>query len=280
MEMRRSKVLEKLRAGKVVSCTKLNLGDPRAAEIAAMCGFDCVWPDTEHVPSDWHTLENQIRAAKMHDVDTLVRVSRGSYSDYVVPLEMDASGIMVPHVMSAADAKDVVWKTRFHPVGRRPMDGGNADGKYCMIDLEDYLKQANDQRFVVIQIEDPEPMDELEEIARIKGIDMLFFGAGDFSHGIGAPGQWDHPEVLAAQKRVAQVSRENGKFAGTPGSIENMDHLIELGYTFISIGADVTALSSYYKKINDAFKNQVAVQRGKITSIPSKTQKKPTILAP
>ena len=123
MELRRSRVLEKLRGGDVVSCTKLNLSDPRAAEIAALCGFDCVWPDTEHVPSEWHTLENQIRAAKMYDVDTMVRVSRGSYSNYVVPLVMDASCIMVPHVMSAADAKDVVWKTCFHLVGRRPLDG-------------------------------------------------------------------------------------------------------------------------------------------------------------
>ncbi len=68
------------------------------------------------------------RAAKVFDVDAIVRVPRGSYSDMIRPLELDAAGIMVPHVMSAEDARQVVRWTRFAPVGLRPLDGGNADG--------------------------------------------------------------------------------------------------------------------------------------------------------
>ena len=89
MQMRPSKVLKKLRAGQLATCAKLNLADPRAVEIAAMCGFDCVWVGMEHIPSDWSIIENQIRAAKAYDVDTMVRVARGSYSDYIRPLEAD-----------------------------------------------------------------------------------------------------------------------------------------------------------------------------------------------
>ena len=128
MHMRKSKVLKKLRAGEIATSIKINLADPRVTEIAAMCGFDCVWLDMEHVPSDWNAIENQIRSAKVYDVDTLVRVPRGSYSDYIKPLEADAAGIMVPHLMGLEDAKKVVWQTRFHPIGRRAIDGGNADG--------------------------------------------------------------------------------------------------------------------------------------------------------
>ena len=117
MNMRPSRVLKKLRSGQIASCVKVNLADPRVTEIAAMCDFDCVWIDMEHVPSDWHTIENQIRAAKNYDCDTLVRVARGSYSDYIRPLEADAAGIMVPHIMNLEDAKKVVWQTRFHPMG-------------------------------------------------------------------------------------------------------------------------------------------------------------------
>lgn len=249
MNMRPSRVLKKLRAGGIARVMKLNLGDPRAAELAAMCGYDCIWVGGEHIPTSWPTIENQIRAAKTFDVDTMVRVPRGSYSDYIVPLEMDAAGIMVPHVMSAADARDIVRKTRFHPVGLRPLDGGNADGKYCMVDTLDYIAQANEQRFVVVQIEDPEPLAELEEIAQVEGIDMLFFGAGDFSQAIGAPAQWDHPEIAAARKRVAEVARANGKHAGIPGRVEEFSKLVDMGYDFISLGADVVALSSYFQDI-------------------------------
>ncbi|MCK9411823.1 MAG: aldolase/citrate lyase family protein [Prolixibacteraceae bacterium] len=254
MEMRRSKVLDKLRAGEVVSCIKLNLYDSRVIEIAALSGMDCVWSDMEHVPNDFSAVEKQILAAKAYNTDILVRVSRGSYSDLIKPMEMDASGIMIPHIMSLADAKNVVKMTRFHPLGRRPIDGGNADGAFGNIDLCEYIKQANERRFVCIQIEDPEPLDELEEIAALDGIDMLFFGPGDFSQGIGAPGQWDHHELLKARKRVAAVALEHGKFAGTVGSMGSLTELISLGYRFINMGADVLGLGQYFTGIVSNFK--------------------------
>jgi len=253
MQMRPSRVLNKLRAGKVASCTKLNTVCPRVTEIAAMSGFDCVWLDMEHVPNDWITIEHQIRSAKIHNVDTLVRVARGSYSDFIKPLEADATGIMVPHVMSLKDAQKVVWQTRFHPIGRRPLDGGNTDGAYCMMDFNEYIKAANEQRFVVVQIEDPEPLDDLEEIAQLEGIDMILFGPGDFSQGIGAPGQWKHPKLAETRKRIGEVCRTHGKFAGTVGGVDDVPKLVDMGYQFISLGADVVGLGSYFREIIKAF---------------------------
>ena len=258
-QMRPSRVLAKLRAGEVATCFKLNLADARAMEIAAMAGFDCLWLDMEHVPNDLAVIEKGIWAAKSQNVDVMVRVARGSYSDYIRPLEMDAAGIMVPHVMSLADAQAVVRMTRFHPIGRRPVDGGNADGAYCAINFVEYLKQANAQRFVVVQIEDPEPLAELDAIAALPGIDMLFFGPGDFSHGIGAPGVWDHPRLLEARRRVVDAALAHGKFAGTVASAANLDELIALGYRFLPMGADVVGLSQYCQSIMAEFTKRPAV---------------------
>ena len=255
MKMRESRVLRKLRAGEIANCIKLNFSCPRVTEIAALLDFDCVWLDMEHVPSDWMTIENQIRSCKVYDTDTMVRVPRGSYSDYIKPFEADAAGIMVPHIMSLEDAKKVVWQTRFHPIGRRAMDGGNSDGAYCMIPTDEYIKTANEQRFVVVQVEDPEPLDDLEEIAKLDGIDMILFGPGDFSQGIGTPGQWDNPLIAETRKRVADVCKANGKFAGTVGGPDNLQELVDMGYQFISAGADVVGLAGYFKNIIDAFKS-------------------------
>ncbi|MCA1808981.1 MAG: HpcH/HpaI aldolase/citrate lyase family protein [Kiritimatiellia bacterium] len=249
MMMRPSRVLKKLRAGEIVRCFKGNLADARVADIVGSTGFDCIWLDMEHVPNDWHVIEAGIWAASGHDMDVLVRVARGGYSDYIRPLELDAAGIMVPHIMSLEDARQVVRMTRFHPIGRRPIDGGNADGAFCGIDLPDYIEQANRERFVVVQIEDPEPMEELDAIAALPGIDMLFFGPGDFSQGIGAPGNFQHPRLLEARQRVAQAAREHGKFAGTTGSSATFSDLINLGYQFINIGADVVGLGQYCRKL-------------------------------
>ncbi|GAA4464530.1 staphyloferrin B biosynthesis citrate synthase SbnG [Nibrella saemangeumensis] len=251
--MRESRVLKKLRAGETVSCFKINLADARVAELAAISGFDCVWIDQEHIGQDWSVVAANVWATKAHDTDILVRVPRGGYSDYIKPLELDATGILVPHLMSLEDARKVVKTTRFHPIGRRPIDGGNADGGYTTIDFNDYLQQANEQRFVVLQIEDTEPLDELEAIAALEGYDMLFFGPGDFSQSIGAPGRWTHPKITETRKRVAEAAIRHGKYAGTVGGPGNADELIAMGYRFISMGADVVGIKNYCQDLVRAF---------------------------
>jgi len=251
--MRMSRVMNKLRSGEVAKCTKINLSDVRAVEIAARYGFDCIWIGMEHIGSDWSTIEKQILAAKAYDVDVLCRVARGSYSDHIRPLELDATGIMCPHVMSVNDAKRVVQMTKFPPIGRRAVDGGNADCGYTTVPFLEYLEKANTQRFVILQIEDPEAVEELDEIAAVPGFDLLLFGAADFSVAIGAPGQMDHPEVKRVRKLVAQAARKNGKFAGAICSPDDMIDFVEMGYTFLSSGADVVGLSNYYKGISLPF---------------------------
>ncbi len=253
--MRKSRVLQLLRAGNTVSCVKINLTDPRICEMAALAGFDCVWVDQEHIGQDWSQLAAAVWATKAHDADLLVRVPRGAYNNYIKPLELDATGIMVPHIMSLADAKQIVHHTRFHPVGRRAIDGGNADGGYSGADFTTYLKDANEQRFTILQIEDPEPLQELEAIAALPGYDMLFFGPGDFSQGIGAPAVWDHPKLVETRLLIANLAKKYKKFAGTVGSPSNLRQLNEMGYQFVSVGADVVGLTNYFASLMGAFRD-------------------------
>jgi len=206
----------------------------------------------EHVPSDYSEVENIIRAAKLYDCDVLTRVAKGSYNDFIRPLEADATAIMVPHLMSLEEAKQIVYFTKFHPVGRRPIDGGNCDGKFCMVSVEDYIKEANEQRFNVVQIEDPEPLSELEEICALPGIDMIFFGPADFSQGIGNPTEIFNEETLKARRLVAKTARKYGKMAGTVGGAGNFKALEEEGFNFINVGADVVALGAYCKNLLDS----------------------------
>lgn len=249
MDIRKSRVLRKIRNGETAFSFKLNLGDARSAEIAAMSGIDCLWADMEHVPNDYTQIENIVRAAKIYDVDVITRVKRGSYNDLICPLEADSTGIMVPHLMSLEEAKQVVYYTKFHPIGRRPIDGGNADGNYCLTSGKDYIKQANEERFNIVQIEDPEPLKDLEEICALEGIDMIFFGPADFSQGIGHPCDFANPEIARVRELVAKTARKYGKMAGTVGGVGNYKELEDLGYNFINVGADVIALGNYYKDI-------------------------------
>lgn len=248
LNLTRSRVLDKLRNGETALSFKTNLSCPRTVEIAALAGFDCVWLCNEHVPNDWLTLERQVLAARAGGADVMVRVERGSYSDLIKPLEMNASGLLVPHVMSADEARQIVRNTRFHPIGRRPADGGNADGCFTMLPFAEYIRFVNENRFVMIQIEDHEALDELDEICAVPGIDAIFFGPGDFSQSIGVPGEINHPEVKRVRKLVAETARKHGKFAATVGNMDNLAELIQAGFRFINLGSDVTTLAAHCRR--------------------------------
>ncbi len=240
---RTSRVLDKLRAGKKATCFKFNLGSYRAVEMAAMAGFDAMWLCQEHVPTDYAMIDAQIMAAKIHGADSIVRVQKGCYSDYILPLEADATGIIVPHLMSLEEAREIVHWTRFAPLGRRPLDGGNADGQYCALPPKEYIRFANANRMVIVQIEDPEPLPELDRICQVAGIDMLFFGPGDFSHAIGHCGEYDHPEVARVRKLVVETAHKYGKFAGTV-SAPSMRQVFAEGFDFVNCGSDVGSMNS------------------------------------
>ena len=240
---RKSRILEKLRKGQKAITYKINLGCPRVAELAAIAGFDGIWICQEHVPTDHSTMEAQIMAAKAHDCDCIVRVAKGPYSNFIRPLEADATAIMVPHLMSLEEAKWIAHTTRFRPIGLRPVDGGNADGLYCRIGMTDYLSFMNENRMVIVQIEDPEPLAKLDEICQVPGIDMIFFGPGDFSHAIGHPGEFNHPEITRVRKLVVETAHKYGKFAG-PVSAPSMAQCYAEGYDMVNCGADVVAVST------------------------------------
>jgi 4-hydroxy-2-oxoheptanedioate aldolase len=143
-------------------------------------------------------------------------------------------------------------------LGRRPVDGGNADGAYCSIEFVEYLRQANERRFIVLQIEDPEPLEYLDEIAAVEGYDVLFYGPGDFSHSIGVPGQWEHPQVLETRKRVCEAALKHGKIAGTVSSLAGAAEIVGMGYRFVNIASDVTALMNYCTDTLDQWRAIVA----------------------
>jgi len=268
MKTRASRVLRLLAEGQLPTVLKINLSDPRVIEIAGLCGADAVWLCHEHVPNDWLSLENQIRAARVHNIDTLVRVGRGSYSDYIRPFEADATGIIVPHVASAAEARQIVEWVRFHPVGKRALDGGNIDGQFCLVPATEYLHHSNQERIVILQIESPEALENVEAIAAVPGFNGILFGPGDFSHRIGKVGQLDAPEVVAARKRVAAACKQHGKFAMTAGLIAPFADLIAEGYRVVGIGADVVALTSYVKQ-------RLELVQGLVAALPSAVQPPP-----
>lgn len=262
MKLRPSRILRELRAGQHATILKLNLGDPRIIELAGLAGASAVWLCNEHVPNSWLNIEHQVRAAKLYDMDTIVRVSKGSYSEYLKPFECDATGIMVPHVTSADEARHIVDMVRCRPLGSKALDAGNMDGLFCQAPLADYAHHCNTERFVILQIESPEALEKIEEIAAVPGYDMLLFGAGDYSHRTGKLGQATHPEVVAARKKVAATALKHGKHVAVASLFGCKDEIIAEGTRVFTLGADVIELGTAFRQLVASFSGAPAAAAG------------------
>ncbi len=262
MKLRPSRILRELRAGQNSTILKLNLSDPRIIELAGLAGASAVWLCNEHVPNDWLNLEHQVRAAKLYDMDTVVRVSKGSYSEYLKPFECDATGIMVPHVTSAEEARHIVDMVRCRPLGSKALDAGNMDGLFCQIPLADYVQHCNTEKFIILQIESPEALEKIDEIAAVPGYDMLMFGAGDYSHRIGKLGQVKDSEVVAARRKVAATALEHGKHVAVASLFGNKNEVMEEGARVFTLGADVIELGNAFRSMVAAFQGEAPAATG------------------
>ena len=108
---RKSRIKRTTDAGKVATILKCNTVDIKVAEIFALAQPDAIWLCMEHGSLDYNQAENQSNAAKIYDVDSLLRVNRGSYSNYIRGLEVDCTGLIIPQIKNLADAKSVVYST-------------------------------------------------------------------------------------------------------------------------------------------------------------------------
>lgn len=238
--MRPSKIKAKLRRREPVLVTALAFSDPSAFELTSLMGFDGIWLDMEHHAVSMQTADTLIRAARVGTSDVMVRPAKNEFLRLGRMLEAGAQGIMYPRCETAAEAREVVTWSKFAPLGRRGADGGNADMPYCTMSLAEYVREANDQTFVVVQLEDPISVSNAAEIAAVDGVDVLFFGPGDFSVLAGIPGQFDHPMIQDAIRSVSVAAAKAGKAWGMPvGTPERARELLGMGAGFLAHGADI-----------------------------------------
>ncbi len=252
--MRPSVVKAKLARNEPILVTCLHLTDPSLYEMTSLMGYDAIWMDLEHHAYSVETANSLMRAARVGTSDIMARPAKGEFMRMSRLLEAGAQGIMYPRCESAAEAAEVVRWCKFHPLGTRGIDGGNPDMPYCSMPLTDYLLEANEQTFVVVQIEDPGAVEQAEEIARVPGVDILFVGPADLSILSGLAGQYDHPRMQASIERVAAAAKAAGKHWGMPcGSAEHAKKLMQMGATYLAHGCDLLMVMQGMARVQQEF---------------------------
>jgi 4-hydroxy-2-oxoheptanedioate aldolase len=252
--MRDSVIKAKLTRNQPVLLTQLHITDPVVFELASLMGFDGLWMDLEHHSYSEETAAKLMRAARVGRSDILARPAKGEFMKMSRLLESGAQGIMYPRCDDAAEAAEVIKWSKFAPLGKRGLDGGNPDAPYCTMPIPDYIKHANEQTFILIQLEEQSSVDRAQAIAEVEGVDVLFFGPGDFSVLSGIPAQYDHPLVLKAMEKIGAATRKAGKHWGTPGfTPEHSRRLMDMGAMLITHTADIVLIKQGLERIQEQF---------------------------
>jgi 4-hydroxy-2-oxoheptanedioate aldolase len=250
--MRPSRIKAKLARQQPVLVTTIHLSDPSIFELASLMGFDGIWLDMEHHAHSLEAANNYIRAARVGASDVITRPAKGEFMRMARMLEAGAKGIMYPRCDNAAEAAEVVRWSKFAPLGERGIDTGNPDAPYCSMPLQEYIEAANRETFIIIQLERPSAVDQVEAIAAVPGVDILMLGPADYSVLSGIPGQFDHPLVREAKQRIATAAHQAGIHWGTTcGSPRQIEESLELGARFICHGADILAVKRGFEQVRD-----------------------------
>ncbi len=240
-----ARLKELLGQGKLVKVFGVGqLCHPKLIEIIGLAGgYDAVWLDQEHAGLSIEQIEQAARAARLTGLDSFVRLTPTDYATVMRPLEAGAGGVMAAQVRSARETEDVVRWARFHPEGLRGVNGTGVDARYGTLPLAEYLRRANADTFVAIQIEHADAVADVERIAAVRGVDLLFIGPADLSQSLGIPGAWDHPQLWEAVERVANASRMHRvPWAILPPSPAHARRYVDLGCRMLSVGLDVWAV--------------------------------------
>lgn len=245
--MRPSRVRQRWQASLPAFCTQIALTDPDVCEIVSNMGFDCIWLDLEHHQKSAETAAALIRAARIGSADVLARPAKGEYMRMARLLEAGAHGILYPRCDDAAEAREVVRWAKFAPLGERGIDGGNPDNSFGGLGAAEYIAAANAETFLAIQIESPAAVEHAAAIADVPGVDIVFFGPGDFSVLSGLPGQLQHETVQRARETVCRATLKAGKHFGTLCTDDqDIRRVLAMGGTFIAHGADRPLLRGIY----------------------------------
>lgn len=212
------------------------------AEAMGHCGFDFLVVDMEHSPLHIANTIELLRALAGTPAAPLVRIASCDQVRVKQVLDAGAANVMFPFIQTAEQARAAVSYTRYPPEGVRGVAAMHRGSRYGR--APEYLRTANEGIAVVIQLETPEAIERLGEIAAVPGVDSLFVGPGDLAAALGHIGDIGHETVQRMIARAASLARAAGKPIGIVGGNPQMvRQFFGYGYTWSAVSSDLAMLS-------------------------------------
>ena len=232
--MKTNRMKEKLKAGEPVFGVSVMIPSPQIVEMVGAAGFDWVLLDCEHGTLTLESVELMAMAAEACGITAIARPVTRSAEHILQVLDRGVMGVQVPHVNTAADAREVIAAVKYHPAGRRGLAAGTRAAVYDSHGtLADHVKAANDATLIAIQLEEQAAIDNIDELLKVDDIDVFFIGPSDLSQSMGHPGNPKAPAVAAAIEASFRKMVAAGRTPGTPATAENVRETVEKGVRYI-----------------------------------------------
>ena len=255
MDLQTNAFKHAIRSGRQQIGLWVSLANHYSAEIVAGSGFDWLLLDGEHSPNDPPTVLPQLQAVAPYPVSAIVRPA---WNDKVLIkryLDIGVQSFLVPYVQSPSEAAAAVEAIRYPTRGVRGVAGSTRASRFGRI--PDYLKRAEAELCLLVQIESRQGLDHLDEIASTDGVDGVFIGPADLAAGLGHLGEIGHPEVQSTIKDAIARIKAAGKPAGILATDEpSSRRYMEWGTTFTAVGVDAMILLRETEKLAKLYKAQ------------------------
>ena len=235
---------QRLVEGEVLHGTWLTMASSTATEIVGQAGFDWVLIDLEHGVGTESEALFQLQCLASGEAIPIVRVESSARQRVYRILDLGPQGIMFPQIRNEIEAKIAVQGLKYGPEGTRGMASQTRATRYGK-DFQDYLENTSKELLGIIQVETPEILKHLDQVARIDGVDILFIGPNDLSKNMGIFKQFDSPKFKEAMEATAKAAKEAGIWAGILlQDINDYGYYRDLGFQFLAFGSDAGFVSS------------------------------------
>ena len=241
---------QKLEAGElVIAFNVVHWRGVGIGKVAKSLGFDWLFIDNEHNTMDTDETAQICVAALDAGVTPIVRAAGHEGFHATRALDGGAMGIVVPHVNSVDEARQVVNNCKFPPIGHRSLTAPAPQLGYAAMPIAEAIQVLNDNTLVTVMLETPEAIEAADAIAAVEGIDVLMIGANDLLAEMGMPGQYGHEKLAAAFETMCAAAKKHGKHAGMGGVYDHalMEKFIGMGVRWVLGGSEISFIMAAAK---------------------------------
>ncbi len=253
---------EKLNSGGSVFGTWSILSSIEGMMVMSSAGLDFIIIDLEHPPTSFQMAQNQVFSMIGTECTPIIRLGENNGLSTLRALETGVQSIMISHISSLSEVEKLVKAAKYYPLGERGLSPFTVHHQYSDNDMAKKLIYANEQQFIGVLVEGESGLNELEGIAKVDEIDMIYLGIYDISQALGVPGDLYNNKVKNFLKDCAKICNENGKSAGTVAPDKDyLNMIIEFGFRFISYRNDSFVLRDGLEKAKTRYEELVSVKK-------------------